>query len=204
MSENTQASQNVLTQIEYFLNSIDEPSSDRTAVHDQEWSNLCHSYALISCFRQVLIKLLRTIQANSQTAQKQAKIDDVIQEIKGKGRFSFYRMLTGFVGCVSPRSFGGMAGKQLAYLHVVVCRLVQRTVFEIEGWKRLIPVREIFAELELDINQFELSYEEVEHKFASSVIKVQDQLKRTQKASSRPIRRTFEVSLTIMYPLYRV
>ena len=60
---------------------------------------------------------------------------------------------------------------QTAVLEIVLQRLAKRTTFEIEGWKRILAIRDIFNELNLDIDNYKLEIEKVEfHKFKVSEI----------------------------------
>jgi len=47
---------------------------------------------------------------------------------------------------------------------------------EIEGWKRLVPVREIFSKLGLDIDQHSLSVEEVDHPNSHTVVDLEQEV----------------------------
>ena len=114
--------------------------------HDQHNSNLCHSYSVISAFRQALIQLLKTF--------KNPKVKNIIQRINGNEQFSFNRMLSIFLGCVNPRSYLDPPKVHTASTEMVIKRLVMKTAFEIEGWKRLLPVREIFENLNLESLNF--------------------------------------------------
>ena len=65
-----------------------------------------------------------------------------------KSEFSFTKMLTLFVGCVSPRSLDGLIINSRNNSHFInaqtqsadcaVQRLVNVTEFEKEGWKRIL------------------------------------------------------------------
>jgi len=78
------------------------------------------------------------------------------------GPFSFHKMLAVFIGCINPRSYYGDPTKQAAVLDSVISRLVNRTVFEIEGWKRILPVRNAFKELGIKkIDDYALTWEKV-------------------------------------------
>lgn len=136
-------------------------SFDRTAHHDQYNTYLCHSYGTISAFRQAIIHLLNSLNGEFacfrqtlSTLSERYKIQKKIRRTKlikkmmdREGSFSFHAMLTVFVGCVNPRSFIGLQKNQSAVLGTVVSRLVQKTAFEIEGWKRILPVRALFEQM---------------------------------------------------------
>lgn len=148
----TQATIDALSNLDELLSLISldaEYTSDMTAVHDQHGSNLCHSYSTISAFRQVLIQFLT--QLKSDQSSKANLIDQTIGRINGNERFSFNRMLTTFLGCVNPRTFLGDGIRQAAMTETVIMRLINFTAFEIEGWKRMLPVRDIFTELGLEV-----------------------------------------------------
>ena len=67
MSENTQTSIDVLKDIEHLFlvteESVESGSPtdpNRTRYRNQNQTNLCHSFAVVSCLRQALIKMLTT------------------------------------------------------------------------------------------------------------------------------------------------
>ena len=127
-------------------------------------SNLCHSFAVISAFRHCLIIFIESIESVDTLA--------ILTEIKlPNGEFNFQKFLKIFLACVNPRCFHGLSqlnsekkflDQQMANLKTVIKRLVFGTTFEIEGWKRLLPAREIFEKLSLDIDNYELKMETVE------------------------------------------
>ena len=57
---------------------------------------------------------------------------------------------------------GHAFNRQFAALTTVIKRLVLGTTFEIEGWKRILPAREIFKKLSLNIDDYELKMEKIE------------------------------------------
>ena len=151
----TQASLPLLVQLESILEAF-SAGEDRTLGHEQESADLCHSFATMSGFRQVLLDLTdeqTTIDATSLA--NCTEIRNMI-ETDQKGDFSFGKMLTGFLGCVSPRSFHSSRDIQGSFLKTIVARLCSKTAFETEGWKRIIPVRRIFKTLNLKIDDYEL------------------------------------------------
>ena len=150
----TQATIDALSNIDELLSmiSIDmEYTSDMTAVHNQHRSNLCHSYSTISAFRQVLIQFLTQLKTDQSLSVTATLIDETIDRINGNEGFSFNRMLTTFLGCVNPRTFLGDEVRQIAMTETVIMRLIHFTAFEVEGWKRILPVRDIFHELGLEV-----------------------------------------------------
>ena len=86
------------------------------------------------------------------------------------GEFSFQKIFKIFVACINPRSFQGLSQqnkeprfieRQNARLETVLKRLVLGTTFEKEGWKKLIPTRNIFTILHLDIDDYEIRLEKI-------------------------------------------
>ena len=41
--------------------------------------------------------------------------------------------------------------------------MANRTAFEVEGWKRILPIRHVFEKANIDLNKVELTIEEVTH-----------------------------------------
>ena len=144
-----------------------------TMVHDQHSTNLCHSFATMSGFRQILLNFAE--KAKSEIGSNEAGCQEVIDGINTKGEFSFNRMLAVFLGCVSPRSYSGK--NQSGKTEKIISRLVSKTAFETEGWKRIIPVRKMFEKMNLKIDDYELSYEKVNHPNSHSVKTVLEKLK---------------------------
>ena len=95
---------------------------------------------------------------------RKKKCDDIIKKIvDSSDEYSFQRMLVAFCGNVNPRGIRRNLESQTAMLETVMERLVNPTTFEIDGWKRMGPVREMFSELNLNIDAYDLSYEMVTH-----------------------------------------
>ena len=180
VTEDTQASLDVMHQINDFFESISQPNdkvTELTMFHDQQFTNLCHSFCTMSSFRHVLIEFILTDEAcrhhtwkrtvhrmkNVVSSQTETKTTKLCKEIDGKGDYSFNQMLVGFLACVNPRSLVGDSTKQLASIETVIARLVYRTALEVEGWKRLRPIRQIFQKLKIDIDDLQLCYEKVQH-----------------------------------------
>lgn len=202
IGENTQASVDLMAQVGQLLssnNADQNPLTDITAIHDQKESGLCHSFATMSCFREVLKQTLRkTVMENYIKTPQQVKLltdglvqltpitnetferfrlniaiadfirtspellSQIIDEMDSYGIISFKSMLTTFVGSVNIRSLHEN-DKQGAKTHAVVLRLVYRTAFEIPGWKRLLPVQNIFSRLRLNIDEYKMTYQTVHH-----------------------------------------
>lgn len=138
VTERTQSSVDMLAEINQILSDIDsteQRSSDRTAFHDQDVTALCHSFAIISGFRQAILDLMHSINAAKPCTIDEAAVKKMLD---GNGPFSFNKMLTVFLGCINPRSFTGLQTNQSAIPETVVNRLVFRTAFEVEGWKRIV------------------------------------------------------------------
>ena len=167
MGDNTQASVDLLSQMKSILTELSLQGHDATLVHDQEHTNLCHSFATMSCFRKCIMSL---VEAESKTNMFCA-VSEMEKEM-ATGEYSFRNMLTVFLGCVSPRSYKSDSTTQFAQTETVIARLAYRTVFEVEGWKRIIPVRRLFQRIRLNINDYELTYQKVEHPNSHSVQQV--------------------------------
>lgn len=166
VSDNTQASIAAIVFDKMFSSWSSFPSiatSQLTRCHDQQRSYLCHSFATISSLRNIIIQMIQRI-AQESTDDEKVKMETIIRDIKSKdSEYCFQRMIVIFCCCVNPRSFHGVDQNQAAVVETVVSRLVYRTAFEIEGWKRIIPIRSIFKAIKFDINDFILSYEKVFH-----------------------------------------
>mgnify|MGYP000059998592 CR=1 FL=1 len=88
------------------------------------------------------------------------------------GKYSFRLFVVNFVGNVNPRSYQGLLNlvdpnwsaieRQTAVLETVIERMVKRTMFEIEGWKRILAIRQIFNQLNLNIDNYKLTMEKIE------------------------------------------
>ena len=139
-------------------------SNDRTALHRQKRSALCHSFAIVSGFRKCVRKFLKNLQNVDP-----AKLSEVEEQMKkSDGIYCFRNFFVNFVANVNPRSYEGLVNpagadpfeieKQTAVAEVAVNRLVNRTMFEIEGWKRILAAREIFEKLGLQIDNYEMNF----------------------------------------------
>jgi len=133
-----------------------------TGIHYQRKSNLCHSFAAISTLRQTVHHLL-TKRLNRVPAEE---CTTILEDVT-----TFRKMLTIFFSCVSPRSADGLIPgqnfkckkirKQTAILQTVIDRLCNGTMFEIEGWKRILPIRELFLGYGVSIDDWTLSSKKV-------------------------------------------
>ena len=102
ISENTQNSVDVMTELENYLTKIGTSfvvNTDGTHIHDQKRTNLCHSYSTISGLKQLMRKFLEN-EVSDISARKL-----VLKSMNERGDCSFNRMLSVFVSCVSPRTF---------------------------------------------------------------------------------------------------
>ena len=148
-------------------------TSNPTDFHLQKESNLCHSFAILSVFRHCLILFMKSNPSKNIISKLKVKFNaiDIIREMKKPyGEYSYEKFMKIFVACVNPRSFQGVSSqrneqkfteKQFANLETVIKRLVLGTTFETEGWKRLLPAREIFKKLSLKIDDYKLKMEKV-------------------------------------------
>jgi len=100
-------------------------------------------------------------------------------------------MLSIFLGCVNPRSYLENSVEQIADTETVIQRLSSRTAFEVEGWKRLLPVREIYKALDLDLENYELKYKVINHPFSSSILQVQSEIFQSDKIWFQPAEQMF-------------
>ena len=157
-----------MTKLENLTNltkSSDNLSGNRTYFHNQKESQLCHSFAAVSALRQALLKFLKKFVTADE---KLATIEKEIENSDGK--YSFKMFLVNFVGNVNPRSYQGLMNSadqtstesQTAVVETVLGRMVKRTTFEIEGWKRIWAIREIFNELNLEIDNYKMEMEKIE------------------------------------------
>ena len=148
-------------------------STDITAFADQEDSLLCHSYATLSSFRHHLICHLVELKKFSNHT-RQSKIDEIIQEMNAEdGIFSFNSMLFSFLKCVNPRSATNLK-LQAAETKTVIDRFTKATLLEEAGWKRIYPIRMIFDELELNLDEYSMSCDKVHHPNSETVQNFQD------------------------------
>ena len=155
VTENTQASVDALSRIEQFLSTSRSQSNIMdTTFHDQFDTHLCHSYAIVSAFRQVIRTFLSGALSVRPPIKKLKLSNNKSINDKDIGDFSFHRVLTAFVMGVNPRSFAGLKTLQSARTDIAISRLVHRTAFEIEGWKKMIPVRDLFKSVGLKVCPF--------------------------------------------------
>ena len=96
--EETQASINVLKNVRKFF-SEETTKNEVTNFHNQNSTNLCHSFSLMSGFRLILRYFFETEISDPATR------DSILEMFKPDQESNFYRMLAVFNGCVNPRSF---------------------------------------------------------------------------------------------------
>ena len=80
------------------------------------------------------------------------KLESAKLAMSDKGDCSFNHIISVLVGCVSPKSFNDLyKEEQRAVTESVIKRLVYKTAFEVEGWKRIPAVRRIFLKAGLKV-----------------------------------------------------
>ena len=162
VSDESCTSVGLLDQIEtlYMTATEKTPTFDEI---DVENPSLSQSYAVVRALREILLKLLRKYEFEQSGEYFIDETSETIEEvIMGfENEYSFNRMLTVFMGCVNPRSFCDCARNQIT--ETIIARLVYPSTFEIAGWKRLIPVREIFKKLKIKLDEYKLFYHPVDH-----------------------------------------
>ena len=188
ISSNTQGSVNMVDEVTKLLSGLyyGNVATDGTNIHSQQSTNFCHSFGIMSGLRNELIKITKDKTSNEvvlasgkdPTEIKGGKTGkEVLTDQSPDNRYwknicSFKKMLAGFINNVNPRSFEGLDGdtirqskisKQTAILSKVVDRLVSKSMFETEGWKRIYGVFRFFEAFNLDIENFELEAVKVSH-----------------------------------------
>ena len=146
--------------------------TDGTRLHHQDFSNICHSFAIITSLR----KELGNVMDGQKTTVEYFKDKTSLEVLDERYRCSFSNLLLHYVTQVSPRSLHGLSGRdsnqqeisaQFADLEKGIRRLVYRTkAFEEQGWKRMPGVAWFFHFFGLFDSfraNFELSYFQVGH-----------------------------------------
>mgnify|MGYP000381406996 CR=1 FL=1 len=140
-------------------------------VHDQRLTNLCVSYSIVSTLRGA---------ATNHLTDKGINQNEIRNDLENVAQFSFTKMLTLFTGCVSPRSLDGLIvnskfdgstiltrsiyiNAQLQQSNDAIDRLVNKTEFEIEGWKRIRPIAELFRKYNVNPDNLKLESIPVYH-----------------------------------------
>ena len=129
-----------------FGHRITRSSSTKPKFNDQKITNLCASYSTIT--------LLRTA-SNQYLEQNGIPLDDAKV-------FSFDLCLKLYIGCVSPGIIWDYVSNN-DHLKDHISRISQDDLFGTEGWKRILPVIEIFKKYDVDTDLLELSYRSVYH-----------------------------------------
>ena len=203
VDDNTQVSLDLNTHVVDFLATlrIGTSTPEKTSVHDQRDTSLCHSFAITSALRRILIQLMQKIQQQIQSTgsvmnllmNRKKKCDDIIKKVvDSSDEYSFQRMLVAFCGNVNPRGIRRNLETQTAMLKTVMERLVNPTTFEIDGWKRMGPVQQMFSELRLNIEDYHLSYERVTHPNSATLETVFNHY-RNGNSPFKPAARSFQV-----------
>ena len=143
--------------------------TDGTRLHDQNFSNLCHSFAINSSFRR---ELCNVMEGETDVFENKTRLE-VLNEYE---TCSFSNFLIDFVAKISPRSLHGLTEQnsnqpeisaQFCDLEKAIKRLIYPTrAFENEGWKRMRGVERFFAYFGLEDSfgaDFELAYLQVGH-----------------------------------------
>jgi len=171
VDENTQGSVRMQNQIEYassFYSTQKRLISDliTNKIHDQKDTNLCVSISVLSALRAAQVFYLdKTAKKDSKKVRKDQ--DDIL------GEFSFDKCLVLFTGCISPRSLDGIIlnstgssafkEKQVQSFGTAIYRLVNRTMIDIDGWRRLAPITALFRKYQIDPDTVKLDFEECYH-----------------------------------------
>ena len=156
VDSNTQHSINV----ERLLSKInlDEKGSVTygTNLHSQDFSNLCHSFAIVTSLRRELVNVTEKCPDFFRFG---SNYEPVVKPKKDLIRFS--KFLIDFVVEISPRSLHGLAGQnsnqqeisaQFCDLEKAIRRLVYPTrAFNEEGWKRMSWVTGFFRRFGLEV-----------------------------------------------------
>lgn len=204
MGENTQASVYVLNEMDNFLKAMEGTSKDADGkplvIHDQQQTELCHSFATMLAFENAIKDFLRRLHAEFMAQPENTKsitspYMEYLEKINDRESDSFRPMITIFLGCVSPRSFSTASGHQTARTEKVIARLVYRTAFECAGWKRILPVARMFTELGLQMDDYELTYETVNHPNSHYVKTVLEDILGKGKSWFETSPGTFKVSI---------
>ena len=186
VDENTQGSVLMQKEIEYasqFYTTQKRLTSIAITqnIHNQKDSNLCTSIAVT--WRRY--DLHRREIAKNTVIQDQDNIE---------GLFSFDKCLTLFTGCVSPRSLDGiivnsadseaLKERQYKSFGIAMERLAHRTMIDIEGWKRILPITDLFRKYYhqtgnqfLEPDRIELTIKEANHTLTPLPFTYEDALK---------------------------
>jgi len=159
-----------------------------TNFHSQKETNFCHSFGIVSGLRNALVH----VAGNKKSKQVWIEVNgnktatEVLTDASPSCPVcEFPRMLAGFINNVNPRSFEGLDGdgiqksemwKQTANFKKVINRLVSKTIFETNGWKRIYGVLRFFEAFGLDPENYELEAVKVTHPIAVGNRSFQDEI----------------------------
>ena len=176
VADNTQASVNMQKEIQYASNfytghkMITSTGPMTNKIHDKRHTNLCSSIAVTSALRAAQLNFLDNKGKDKRMVRQE--LDDIT------GNFSFDKMLVLFTGCVSPRSMDGIVcnsigtqrlmNQQDKRISTAIYRLAHRTMIDMEGWKKLTPVVDLFQKYQINSNRINLEYREVDHPLNSN------------------------------------
>ena len=122
--------------------------------------------------------------------------DESEWEEKGQtnGEYEFYKaynicssnsFLSNMIGNVNPRSFAGLDGhyakqdtldKQVAFIETLLARLTSQTLFEVEGWKRILGVTKMFEAFNLNQEDFNLIARKTSHPTSIGIRSFQEKI----------------------------
>lgn len=151
----------LLSEISMNVNELDYMSTDKVqlctrnqvtgvshTIHDQKDSNLCHTFALITVFKEILFKFIENYSRGCLTYEE---IKKTIESFPNSENFSHQTMRNLFVMNISPRNLncfirnpdGSSNENQKDFLHLAIQKLCFETQIETHGWKRIIVATNI-------------------------------------------------------------
>jgi len=184
VSQNTQASVNVVKEITKAMEGINltKMATGGTNFHSQKETNFCHSFGIVSGLRNALVHVAGNKKSKdvgegySTEVSGNKTATEVLTDASPSWPVCLFpRMMAGFINNVNPRSFEGLDGdvikkskmrKQTGNFRKVINRLISKTMFETNGWKRIIGVLRFFKAFELDPENYELEAVKVTHPIA--------------------------------------
>lgn len=182
----TQNSVNVFKDYRNFVINKSEYATGGSLIHDQSFSNLCHSFVVMTAFRKEIQnqfigeKSKRSFKLENDQNVEQRSMTDLLENKYGFDKpnrnCTFEAFIAEFTGSMNPRSVFGLHGNnynqreissQFAELEIVIKRLVKRTkFFKKEGWRRMYVLRKLFYEFNRKKDDFQLDYQVVCHPLA--------------------------------------
>ena len=171
IDSNTQKSIDIVKLFSDINLNMPEFVTNGTKVHCQNFTNLCHSFAIVTGLRRELANVM----VGKMTTRRIFKNKTPLEVLNQKEVCSFSNFMVEFVAQISPRSLHGLAGRnsnqsvlsaQFCDLEKAIRRLVYPTrAFEKAGWKRMRGVKEFFEYFRQFSfhDTFELAYSEVGH-----------------------------------------